>query len=86
MSRRFEAAFNNVEKNMSPNLAEELAYSTLEKLASMDLYAAWDITECPTYQALEKALASEKSISFPDWFFLASVYGPDHAALRPYQD
>jgi hypothetical protein len=79
-------AFNDVKKDMSPSLADELGFSTVKKLRSMTRAIALDISQCPTYQALEKASSAKKSIGFPDWFFLASVYHPGHTKLRPYRD
>ncbi|KAM0234063.1 hypothetical protein ACHAP5_010206 [Fusarium lateritium] len=74
VQKQLVTAFSDIKKQISANLADELAHSTLEKLTSMNLHVAQDITQCPTYQGLEKASASAsaRSISFPDLFFLAS--------------
>ncbi|KAM0207950.1 hypothetical protein ACHAPA_011439 [Fusarium lateritium] len=73
VQKQLVTAFSDIKKQISANLADELAHSTLEKLKSMNLHVAQDITQCPTYQGLEKASASAsaRSISFPDLFFLA---------------
>lgn len=86
--KRLGTAFSDVKDNMAPMLADELADFTFDKMMSMTLEpdVARDITRCPAYHTLKRASASGVSINFPDWFFLATVYGPDHTALKPYHD
>lgn len=84
--KRIGTAFSDVKKNMSTNLLNELAHLTFMKMLSLTLDIARDITRCPAYQVLKDASASGLSINFPDWFFFANVYGPDHTALQPYHD
>ncbi|KAM0236607.1 hypothetical protein ACHAP5_009338 [Fusarium lateritium] len=70
-------AFDNVKKRMNPSLANELATSSLKNLRLMTPDIAQDISQCPIYQALEQASSPEKSINFPDWFFLAIPFPAD---------
>ncbi|KIL95636.1 hypothetical protein FAVG1_00374 [Fusarium avenaceum] len=80
-------AFDDVKKDMSPSLADELASHSRKNLRLMTPTIALDISKCPTYQKLEKTSSEgKKNVSFPEWFFLASVYHPDHSKLRPYRD
>lgn len=78
--------FDEVKDNMTPSLADELAIACRINLQSMTPTIAVWICKSPVYQELEKASSVGKNISFPDWFFLASVYRPDHNRLRPYRD
>ncbi|KAH7242096.1 hypothetical protein BKA59DRAFT_529824 [Fusarium tricinctum] len=80
--KRIGTAFSDVKKNMSTNLANELAHFTWKKMISLTsdtprdiltLDIVRDITRCPAYQVLKGASASGMSINFPDWFFLATI-------------
>lgn len=93
--KRIGTAFSDVKDNMSTNLADELAYLTCEKMlstatddmrANLTLDLVRNITRYPAYHVLKDALASGLSINFPDWFFFATVYGPNHTALQPFHD
>ncbi|CAJ0550839.1 Ff.00g107690.m01.CDS01 [Fusarium sp. VM40] len=84
--KRIETTFSDVKKNMSANLANELAALTIKKMGGMALSLVRDITRCPAYQVLKDASASGLSITFPDWFFFATVYGPNHTAIQPFHD
>ncbi|KAG5748737.1 hypothetical protein H9Q72_009493 [Fusarium xylarioides] len=75
--------FAKVTKNMSVSLANNLAGFVRHELGLLSPNAAIDISICPAYGDL--GLADGK-ISYPAWFFLASVYGPDHPSLRRYRD
>lgn len=79
-------AFDDIKDSMTPSLADEVAIACRINLQSMTPTIAMWICKSPVYQELEKASSVEKNISFPDWFFLASLYRPDHHRLRPYRD
>jgi hypothetical protein len=76
----------HVKKDMTPYFADSLASSVIKPLEGMTPSIAQDITKSPVYQALSSGLPSSKAIIYPDWFFLASIYGPDHVQLRQYRD
>ncbi|KAI7763937.1 hypothetical protein LZL87_006319 [Fusarium oxysporum] len=61
MLQRFIDAFNDIKKDMSPGLADDLAFFCHENLLEMTQTTAMDISLCQIYQALESA------ISFPEW-------------------
>ncbi|KAM0233539.1 hypothetical protein ACHAP5_010375 [Fusarium lateritium] len=81
VEQRIGESFAEAKKNLSPHLADELADITLENLYLTTLSMTQDIHACRIFQALEKASPSVvKTVRFPDWFFLASVYGPGHSS------
>lgn len=80
MIQRFIDTFKSVKGDMSPVLADDLAWFCTSKLSLMTQSVATNISLCPVYQGLET------SISFPEWFFLACAYGPNNANLRTHRD
>ncbi|KAF5710647.1 hypothetical protein FMUND_9426 [Fusarium mundagurra] len=80
--------FAEVTKDMSVLLANNLAVYIQGNLRGMSSSVAAHITLCSAYQSLASIQSHPrvKRINYPAWFFLASVYGPDHEELRPYRD
>lgn len=76
----------HVKKDMTPYIADDLVLHVIKDLEGMTPSIAQDITKSPVYRAVSSGLPSSKAIIYPDWFFLASVYGPDHVQLRQYRD
>ncbi|KAF5641511.1 hypothetical protein F25303_6855 [Fusarium sp. NRRL 25303] len=80
--------FAEVTKDMSVLLANNLAIFVMGELRGMSSSVAAHITLCSAYKYLHLSQLHPrvKRINYPAWFFLASVYGPDHEELRPYRD
>lgn len=80
--------FAEVTKDMSVLLANNLAVFVMSQLRGMSSSVAAHITLCSAYKYLHLGRLNyrDKRINYPAWFFLASVYGPDHEELRPYRD
>ncbi|KAG7418404.1 hypothetical protein Forpe1208_v003809 [Fusarium oxysporum f. sp. rapae] len=80
--------FAEVTKDMSVLLANNLATFVRGELMGMSSSVAAHITLCSAYNNLLPMgwHRRSKRINYPAWFFLASVYGPDHEELRPYRD
>ncbi|KAG7404846.1 hypothetical protein Forpe1208_v014982 [Fusarium oxysporum f. sp. rapae] len=77
MLQRFIDAFNDIKKDMSPGLADDLAFFCHENLLEMTQTTAMDISLCQIYQALESA------ISFPEWV-LPRLYFPSRPREIPH--
>ncbi|RBA13589.1 hypothetical protein FPRO05_02382 [Fusarium proliferatum] len=80
--------FAEVTKDMSVLLANNLAVFVAGELRGMSSSVAAHITLCSAYKYLQLSRLPPRvnRINYPAWFFLASVYGPDHEELRPYRD
>lgn len=76
----------HVKKDMALYFANNLALCVIKYLEGMTPSIAADIKKCLVYQALSSRLPLSEVIMYPEWFFLASVYGPDHTQLRQYRD
>ncbi|KAI6754547.1 hypothetical protein HG530_012299 [Fusarium avenaceum] len=76
--RRLKDNMELVEKDMKPHLADSLTLPVIKYLEEMTPIIAQDITKSPIYRALSSSHSSSMAIIYPAWFFLASIYGPDH--------
>jgi hypothetical protein len=84
--QRLKDNMAHVKKDMTPYIVDKLALLVIKHLEGMTPSIAQDITKCSVYRAVSSGLPSSKVIIYPDWFFLASVYGPDHVQLRQCRD
>jgi hypothetical protein len=80
--------FDKVAKDMSVLLANNLASFVRYELTNLSSSVVAHITLCSVYNMVVRLgwPNYNKRIHYPAWFFLASVYGPDHKELRPYRD
>jgi hypothetical protein len=84
--RRLKHNIEHVKKDMIPHIADSLTFHVIEYLEGMTPRIAQDITKSPVYRTVLSSHPSSKAIIYPAWFFLASIYGPDHVKLRQHRD
>ncbi|KAH7233230.1 hypothetical protein BKA59DRAFT_517654 [Fusarium tricinctum] len=76
--RRLKHNIGHVKKDMIPHIADSLTFHVIEYLEGMTPRIAQDITKSPVYRTVLSSHPPSKAIIYPAWFFLASIYGPDH--------
>lgn len=84
--QRLKDNMEHVKKDMIPHIADSLTLPVIKYLEGMTPRIAQDITKSPIYRGVSSSHSSSNAIIYPDWFFLASIYGPDHVKLRQHRD